>query len=121
MHTEIDDGKKHKKQSAKKIEVRIGDYRIPGYRATNVYVDALKYIGLARVAALNLSIGQNQIVSTTPPTPNRGFRKCGDWYVLTHCSTREKKALIEQVADSLNVDLTVRLIEPEDALTWLLE
>jgi hypothetical protein len=37
--------------------------------------------------------------------------------VLTHSSTREKQALLDQIGKSLGVDLDARVIDPSDLLS----
>jgi hypothetical protein len=106
-----------KKQPPKKLRVTVRGQRMPGQTAADVFVASLDAIGLERVASLGLRIGPNAIVSDAPHPKDRSSKRRGNWYVLTHSSTREKQALLHQIGNSLGVDLEVGVIDPNDFLS----
>ena len=109
-----------KRQPPKKLEVTVYGQPIRGSSAADVFVAALNSIGLEKIVPLALCIGPNAIVSSVPHPTDRGSKRCGNWYVLTHSSTREKKAIIEQVADKIGVEVHVRIVEPVDIFPTIL-
>jgi hypothetical protein len=85
--------------------------------ATDAFLAALRHMGLERVAALDLKLCGSPLVSRSEPRTDRTYHRSGDWFVITHCSTREKKSLLEQVAEELGIDIRVIVIEPTGPAT----
>ena len=110
-----------KKQPPKKLRVTVRGQRMSGETAADVFVASLDAIGLERVASLGLRIGPNAIVTDAPHPKDRGSKRRGNWYVLTHSSTREKQALLDQIGKSLGVELDARVVDPSDVFSIELE
>jgi hypothetical protein len=105
---------RHRRQPRRHLRVLIQGAELQNRNATDAFLAALRQMGLERVAALDIKLCGRPLVSRSEPPPDRTYYRSGDWFVITHCSTREKKCLLEQVAEELGIDIRVSVIEPTD-------
>lgn len=102
------------------LEVRVGASLLRELVAADAFCKALDAMGLDRVAAIGLTVcGLPLLSKGGPPIKNgttRGNRKMREWFIVTHSSTREKKAILEQAADALKIPIEVRVLTMNDAL-----
>jgi hypothetical protein len=103
---------RNRRQPRRNLRVLVKGTEIRGKNAADVFVAALRHMGLERVAALNVKLCGSHLVSNSTPPVDRSYWRSGDWHIVTHCSTREKKSLLEQVAEELGVDIRVSIVEP---------
>jgi hypothetical protein len=82
------------------------DHRI----AARTFVEVLKMIGLERVRCLGLRVRGVQLVSRER---HEGYEQwpAEGWLVVTHCATKEKRELLEEIARRLDRVLPVNLRE----------
>jgi hypothetical protein len=104
-----------RKGPRKSLEVIHKGSPLRGRSAADVYSEALRIIGLARVAREPLTLSGEPLVSRVPPT--RAYRQFGDWYVATHSDTAEKHSVLVRLKERLNLDeMEVRLTEVTEEL-----
>ena len=72
-------------------------------------------MGLERVAKLNLTMCGHPLVSKQAPFQKRGAKHLNGWYVVTHASTREKRTVLEQVSEQLEVPISVKVMDRGEA------
>ena len=111
----MENGFKRKKSPAKALKVIIKGKMVEGKKATDVFVNAIKMIGPAKIVDLNKYTvdGRPLIV---PQRDNRkqmnSLGKHG--YICTHMSTIGKKSLLERLGKSLNIKIKVNIEEPSE-------
>jgi hypothetical protein len=111
------------RQKAQKtaLRVRIGRDFLRDKKASNVFCSALQAMGLENVASVNVSVCGLPLVSrTAPPLKNgksRSYQEIDGWFIITHSSTRDKKAVLEQVAEKLQIPLQVTILT-QDEVFW---
>ena len=111
-----------KKSAKTTLSVRIGTARIENPKAATVFCDTLQRMGLDRVSRLGLSVSGLPLVSQNAPARKRSYRELDGWFVITHSSTRDKKATLEQAAEFLGIPIDVRIALWSDMrLNWLLD
>ena len=85
---------------------------VEGNKATDVFVNAIKIIGPAKIAELNKYTvdGLPLIVSQRDNRKQmNSLEKQG--YVCTHLSTTGKKSLLERIAKDLNIKIKVEIFQ----------
>jgi hypothetical protein len=91
--------------------------RISHSTAAESLVAAIEELGIERVKSLGFAVSSVPLVSTTKDSKyGQSQRKCGHYYVITHSSTKRKKAILEKIALRLGVKLAVNII-PEPSPT----
>ncbi len=76
----------------------------------DTFVDVIEKLGIEHVLRLGLKIGQYFLISPYNNYPN-STRRSGDYWIITNTSTKQKKRLLEKIADLLKVSLIVDIIE----------
>jgi hypothetical protein len=110
---------KRKKSPAKALKVIIKGKMVEGKKATDVFVNAIKIIGPAKIAELNKYTidGLPLIVSKRDNRKQmNSLGKLG--YVCTHLSTIGKKSLLERIGQSLNLKIRVEVEEPSEQVIY---
>ena len=110
---------KRKKSPAKALKVIIKGKMVEGKKATDVFVNAIKIIGPAKIAELNNYTidGLPLIVSKRDNRKQmNSLGKLG--YVCTHLSTIGKKSLLERIGQSLNLKIRVEVEEPSEQVIY---
>ncbi len=114
-----------KKSPKTTLEVRIGSQVLRGKVALNVFIAALQAMGLEQVATVDVRVcGQPLVSKFAPPSmnsPSRSYKKIDGWFIITHSSTREKKAVLEQVAQKLRIPLEVTIRTHDELLEDILD
>ena len=104
---------KRKKSPAKKLKVTINGKLVEGRKATDVFVNAIKIIGPAKIAQLNrFSIDERPLIVFQRDDRKQMNSLGKQGYVCTHLSTVGKKSLLERIAQSLNIKIKVEIEEP---------
>ncbi len=104
---------KRKKSPAKKLKVTINGKMVEGRKATDVFVNAIKIIGPAKIAQLNrFSIDELPLIVFQRDGRKQMNSLGKQGYVCTHLSTVGKKSLLERIAQSLNIKIKVEIEEP---------
>ncbi len=76
--------------------------------ATNTFCEVIRRIGLVRVRSLEILASGINIVSTSND-PNRQQRQIGDFFVFTNRSTTQKADILKEIANRLNLNITVEV------------
>lgn len=115
MHQSTSTGSTNKKGPATSLEVRIGTKVFVGPNAAKAFCRAIEAIGFERIAHLDLTVSGLPLISLKRPGKKRTAARMGDWYVVTHSSTRDKKAVLEQAAEMLAIPIRVRIVAKDEA------
>jgi hypothetical protein len=106
---------KRKKSPAKTLKVMIKNKAVEGNKATDVFVNAIKMIGPAKITELN-KYTVDGLPLIVPKRDNRkqmnSLGKQG--YVCTHLSTIGKRSLLERIGQDLNIKIKVEIEEPSE-------
>ena len=78
--------------------------------AADTFAAALQEIGLQKVETLGLTVRGLPLVGTRPSRTYQQ-RQIGDRYLVVHSSTPEKKAMLENIAHELGVDLAAETLD----------
>ncbi len=106
---------KRKKSPAKTLKVIIKNKAVEGNKATDVFVNAIKMIGPARIAELNKYTVDGLPLIVSQRDNRKQMNSLGkQGYVCTHLSTIGKKSLLERIGQSLNMKIIVDVIEPSE-------
>ena len=106
---------KKKKSPAKSLKVIIKGKVVEGNKATDVFVNAIKMIGPAKISKFtNYTVdGLPLIVFQKDDRKQMNFIG-NQWYVCTHMSTIGKKTLLERIGQALNVKIKVEIEETSE-------
>lgn len=77
--------------------------------AAETFVSSLVKLGLERVEALKIQLSGLPLVSTRSSTKYPSSRS-GRYFIVTHSSTAQKRAILEQVAKKLGESLSVNVV-----------
>ena len=103
---------KRKKSPAKTLKVIIKDKAVEGNKATDVFVNAIKMIGPAKIVELNKYTVDGLPLIVTQKDGRKQMNSLGkQGYVCTHLSTIAKKSLLERICRSLNIKIFVEIEE----------
>jgi hypothetical protein len=110
-HLERVDGPPRQRRSAQKLIVKFADGEsFFENSATDTFVKAIGKIGVARVETLGLKRLNNPLVSLTPIERYQSILVDGR-YVTTHFGTDDKRRLLLQIAEQLDVSLSAELVD----------
>jgi signal recognition particle subunit SEC65 len=76
----------------------------------DTFVEVIEKLEIEQVRRLGLKIGRYQLVSPYDDYPN-STRRSGNYWIITNTSTKQKKRLLEKIAERLRVSLKVEIIE----------
>ena len=106
---------KRKKSPAKNLIVFIKGKMVEGKKATDVFVNALKMIGPARIAELNKYTIDGLPLIVSKRDKRKQMNSLGKYgFGCTHLSTIGKKSLLERIGQSLNIKMKVEIEEPSE-------
>ena len=77
---------------------------IRGKRATDTFFERIKRIGIERVKALEIKIGDIPLISMTD-YPNETQRKVGEYYIYMNLSPEDMRNRLKRIAERLGVSL----------------
>jgi hypothetical protein len=117
---------KHKSQSAKKIvthrqitnrtrkpsahlSVKIYDDIIEEKTITDTFVEALKKIGLERVAKLNKKVSAAPLLAKTPTNGYQNQKMIDGWYVTTHVNKNTAISVLEGISKELEIPIQIEV------------
>jgi len=114
----------HKKAPKTTLEIRIGNRFLTHRVAARVFCTALQEMGFDRVAKVGLRVCGHPLISKCAPVgvdgKVRSYQEVDSWVIVTNTSTREKKALLEQVAESLKIPINVKITTVDAQIDALL-
>ena len=106
---------KRKKSPAKALKVIVKGKMVEGEKAPDVFVNAIKIIGPAKIAELNKYIIDGLPLIVSKRDNRKQMNSLGkQGYVCTHLSTIGKKSLLERIGQSLNMKIIVDVIESSE-------
>lgn len=83
-----------------------------GPEAAESFVRAIEKIGADKVKELGLQVCKVPLVATEKDKKYGSSQRArGGYYVMTHCSTKDKKTLLEAIAHQLKLGLQVALLD----------
>ena len=80
-------------------------------KATATFVRVLHRIGLERVSELPIKLSGCPLVSTRKHESARAVRELDGYFIATHSSTEGKATCIQQIADALQMDISVGVLD----------
>ncbi len=95
------------------LRVLIYNTLIREKKAVITFVKTLERIGCDKVSTLKLSCCGMPLVSKDEPAQNGNYpnyKQLGDWYVITHSSTADKKQILDEVSQRLGFNMKVDII-----------
>ena len=78
-------------------------------KATDTFVEVIKRIGIERVAALEIEVGDNLLISTTPFPNPPAQRPVGAYYITMGMAPEGMASKLKQIAERLNITLYAEL------------
>ena len=104
---------KRKREPAKRLRVRFPDGTvISESKATTTFLRSLQCFGLERVAELRSVRAQgHSLVSTMKHEPSNSIRELDGYFIETKLSTKDKARYLRRIADALQVDVTVEVLD----------
>ena len=78
--------------------------------AADTFVQTIKKFGLEKVRQLEIEINRGLLVSKVKPERYQYYKE-GDYFIVTHSSTAQKKDILEKIAAILNVPITVNIVD----------
>lgn len=104
---------KRKRAPAKRLRVRFPNGTvISESNATTTFLRSLQSFGLARVAELRSVRAQgHSLVSKMKHEPSNSIRELDGYFIETKLSTKDKARYLRRIADALQVDVTVEVLD----------
>ena len=110
---------KKKKSPAKTLKVIIKGKVVEGKKATDVFVNAIKMIGPAKIAELTKFTVDGLPLIVSKRDYRQQMNSLGKYgYICTHMSTFGKKSLLERIGQSLNIKIRVEVEEPSEQVIY---
>lgn len=81
-------------------------------KASDTFVETIEKIGVEDVAALGITVGKRKLIVTSEEVLSfsfRGYRKSGEYWILTGTSNEEKKDSLEDIKNRLEINMRVEL------------
>lgn len=101
-----------RKASPKRLRVEFPDGTVVcENKATDTFVQVLHRIGLERVSELPLKLSGCPLVSARKYESARAVRELDGYFIATHSSTEGKATCIQQIADALQMDISVSVLD----------
>ena len=104
-----------KKAPSKRLRVEFSDGTIINdSKSTNTFVDAMRHMGLQRVSELPIKKDGGPLVSARKPTSATILKNSKDidgYFINAHSSTNAKAKYLQQIADALQIDISVRVVD----------
>lgn len=81
-------------------------------KAKDTFIDTIMRIGVDRVRPLGLKLCKIPIISNTRDKKyGKAQHEVGEgWLILTHCSTSDKKKMLDKIARALGLNMKVEII-----------
>ena len=104
---------KGRRGPAKQLRVSFPDgTAIYESKATDTFVRSIQHIGLKRVAELpTISVYGHPLVSAIRNESSRSYRELDGYFVETNISTTVKAKYIQRIADALQIDVSIEIID----------
>ncbi len=97
-----------------RLVVDLAGEQVSGDCAADVLARSVSRFGLGRVSRSGLKLGGQPLVSRDRPPEGRGCREIDGWFVMTHASNVEKKAILERLAEMYDVQADVSVLQPTE-------
>ncbi len=76
----------------------------------DTFVDVIEKIGIERVRELNIVRNSIPFISTSKD-PERDQHKCGQYYIVSGLSSKNKERTLNRIAKELEIELDVKLVD----------
>ena len=77
--------------------------------ATDTFVEVIRRIGIERVKALEIEVGDNPLISTTHFPNPPAQRHVGEYYITMGMAPEDMARKLKQIAERLNITLYAEL------------
>lgn len=99
-----------RKAPPKRLRVEFSDGMVVcENKATDTFVQVIHRIGLERVSELPLKLSGCPLVSAQKYEWARAVRELDGYFIATHSSTEGKATCLQQIADALQIDISVSI------------
>lgn len=103
--------KKHSQKNPRtKLCVTVDGKKIQEKTAAETFSLAIENMGFEQVFKLGKEVSGIALLSKSPTTSYQSQKKRGDWYITTHASTKQMKIILEEMAQSLNKDIRINIL-----------
>ena len=111
IQEEIDSNETDAGSSRQILVVRIrGGVPILRENQSKTFGFVLEMLGIEEVKALEKTVGNDLLVSTSqPPNPNIRYYPSGPYYIKTTMNCSQKKALLEEIASELDPPVPIQV------------
>lgn len=95
------------------LSVTMPDGRVIKHaKAKDTFIEVIKEIGVERIRPLGVTFCKIPIISNTRDSKyGRAQHPIGGgWLILTHSSTKDKKKMLEKIAQALNLNIKVDIV-----------
>lgn len=79
--------------------------------AAETFRKALIKIGVQRIEALGIQRLNHPLVSKKPPEKKYTSNRVGEYFIITHFSTEDKRKLLLQISDQLAIKIKAELVD----------
>ena len=76
----------------------------------DTFIEVIEKIGIERVKDLNIIRNSIPFISTVKD-PEREQRQCGEYYLVSGLSSKNKERTLNRIAKELEIDLKVELVD----------
>lgn len=82
-------------------------------KAKDTFIEAIRRVGIDRVRPLGLTFCRVPIISNKRDSKYGKAQHMveGGWLILTHSSTKDKKKMLDEIAQSLNINMKTEIVE----------
>ncbi len=100
-----------KKFTLKRLRVTMDDGEVIERKfGLDTFIDVIEKLGIERVKGLNLIRNAIPLISNSKD-PVREQRQLGQYYIVSHIPTIDKKRVLDQIAKELEIDLKVEVVD----------
>jgi hypothetical protein len=100
-----------KKLTFKRLRVTLCDGEvIERKNGLDTFIEVIEKLGIERVKDLNLIRNTIPLISASKD-PEREQRQLGQYYIVSHITTKDKKRTLDRIAKELEIDLEVELVD----------
>ena len=100
-----------KKFTLKRLRVTMDDGEvIERKNGLTTFIEVIDKLGVERVKDLNLIRNTIPLISTSKD-PTHAQHQLGEYYIVKHMSTKNKKRILDRIAKELQIDLEVEIVD----------
>ncbi|MBQ9258978.1 MAG: type I restriction enzyme HsdR N-terminal domain-containing protein [Neisseriaceae bacterium] len=98
-------------ENSGKLIVTFNDTKIQCENSVDTFVETIEKIGFKKVMDLNIRYLGYNIVNTQLPNTDYSFKKRESYFIITHFNNPDKRKILQNISDKLNLNLKVELLE----------